>query len=180
MKHSDMHQSIERKVIDYIDIFNEKFEGKTGCVISYPVVDFCDTHTMAALCEYRAEKDTLYGNIKFHSKCIPLNYQRYIDYIVGHEVAHWCVALAFGHKMDEDNENHTGAWLEMMKFLGCPPVDYLNPFICHPIKGMHQWKCDCSVINLDDEENEEACKFGCECENCGQDYKPLNKGEKMK
>jgi len=181
MKHSDMYQSIEDEVCRHLDLFDKWFKGRTFYQLSRPEIIFAPLTIDAGQCMYEfVEMNYVVGNLVFNSHMIPDNFIKYIEVVVPHEVSHWCHAVLHGYINDEEqNLNHGVQWKQLMQLFEANDSSTIFGIIAPPVDGLKQYGCSCCIINLDEDDIENYAD-NLFCDHCQKEYKPLNKGEKMK
>jgi predicted SprT family Zn-dependent metalloprotease len=176
MKQLEMYQHIEDEVCRCIDLFDNWFSVGTFYDTARPEIIFAPLTMDAGQCMVVFEADQMFGNLVFNSSMVPLNFEKYIEVVVPHETAHWCHGILHGWVNDEvQNLNHGFQWQQIMQFLEADPRETIFDLKSPVINNLHHYGCDCSTINLD---NEEKVEYGetLYCYNCECEYKLLKEG----
>jgi predicted SprT family Zn-dependent metalloprotease len=174
MNDLQMYQYIEDEVCRCIDLFDKWFGGRTFYPLTRPEVIYAPLTIDAGQSFTAFKADYIFGYITFNSHMIPLNFEKYIEVIVPHETAHWCHAVLHGEMQNDLNLTHGITWKQMMDFFEADSSEHIYDLKSPKIKGLTQYGCNCSVINLD---NEDISLYSLDlyCPKCKCDYKLIPK-----
>ena len=176
MNDLQMYEYIEDEVCKHIDMFEKWFAGRTFYDFTRPEVIFAPLTLDAGQSYVNFEVEYMFGLITFNSRMIPLNFEQYINVVVPHETAHWCHSVLHGYVNNDFNLTHGDSWKQMMQFFDADDSASIFDLQSPVISGLHHFGCNCSTINLD---NEEVSLYSSElyCYKCDCEYKLLKKGE---
>ena len=176
MNDLQMYQHIEDEVCRCIDLFDKWFDGRTFYECTKPEVIFAPLTIDAGQCYTCFEVDYMFGNMVFNSYMVPLNFEKYIELVVPHETAHWCHSILHGYlNNDVLNIDHGITWKQMMQFFEADDSEHIFNLKSPVIQGLHHYGCNCSTINLDNEDKK-LYSLDLYCPKCGCDYKLLVEG----